>query len=69
MSDSVGEALPREIKRIRETVIPAYESIGPAGMFGLAFIRQSLTRAEDALSSGDVIAIVRAYADLKEIKA
>lgn len=30
MVDTVGDALPREMARIRDVVIPAYESIGPA---------------------------------------
>lgn len=68
MADSVGEALPREMKRVREVVLPAYyEVLKENPMTGLAIgmMQASLTAAEKALSEGDVLAILRAYEDLK----
>ena len=33
--DTLGDALPREMARVRDVVMPAYQSIGPAGAFAL----------------------------------
>lgn len=54
--------------RIRDEVIPAYEEAGPAGGFALAMIRAQLRKADEAVASGDVVAMAAAYQDLKEIK-
>ena len=66
MTDTLGDALPREIARVRDEVIPAYESIGAAGAFGLANVKRSLDRATAAQTSGDVVEMLRAYQELKE---
>jgi molybdopterin converting factor small subunit len=66
MVDTLGDALPREMTRIRDEVMPAYIEIGPSGIFALTMMRQSLDAAQKALAEGDVIAIMRAYEDLKE---
>ena len=63
---SVGEEIQKEIKRVRDEVMPAYQEIGPAGMFALGQMRQSLDYATKALAEGDVVSILRAYEDLKE---
>lgn len=68
MADSVGEALPREMKRVREVVLPAYYEVlkdAPMTAIAISMMQASLTAAEKALSDGDVIAIIRAYEDLK----
>ena len=64
--DTLGEALPREMARVRDEVMPAYVEIGPAGAFGLAMMRQNLDEAARALAEGDVVAMVRVYQSLKE---
>lgn len=64
---SLGEAFPLEQQRVRE-LIPLYQEIGPAGAFGLLMINQALTRAEQAAASGDVIAMLRSYEELKGFK-
>jgi len=66
--DSLGTALPAEMKRIREVVLPAYQSLGLVGQFGLVMINADLTRAEEALASGDVAAMIKSYASLREIE-
>ena len=63
---SLGEALPEEQARVRE-VLKAYHDIGPPGVFGATMIEQSLVAADQAVISGDIVAMVRAYQDLKEI--
>ena len=64
--DTLGEALPREMARVRDKVMPAYVEIGPAGAFGLAMMRRDLDEAARALAEGDVVAMVRVYQSLKE---
>lgn len=61
---TVGEDFPNELARVRE-LLSMYEKIGPNGMFGAVMIKQVLARAEKAQSSGDVVAIVRSYSELK----
>jgi len=68
MSTNLAEALPKEMARVRE-VLGHYKEIGPAGMFGAAFIEQDLRAAEVAAASGDVVAMIEAYMTLKEIEA
>ena len=62
---TLGDALPKEMKRIREDVIPAYQQIGPAGAFALAMMNNSLTHAEKAMMEGDVARMVVCCEDLK----
>lgn len=62
---SLGTALPAEMARVRDEVIPLYQEIGPAGALGLSLIRKSLDEAARALAEGDVVAMIRAYETLK----
>lgn len=62
---SLGEALPAEMARVRDVVMPPYMEIGPAGAFGLMMMRQSLDAATRALAEGDVIQMLVCYEDLK----
>lgn len=63
MSESLAEALPKEQKRVRE-IVAIYDTV-PNGHFAAAMMRQSLAEAERAAASGDVIAMMAAYEDLK----
>jgi hypothetical protein len=63
--DTLGEALPREMARVRDHVMPAYIEIGAPGRFALAMMRADLDAAAKALAEGDVIAMVQAYESLK----
>ncbi len=67
-TDTLGDALPREMARVRDRVMPAYREIGPAGAFALAMMRADLDVATKAIAQGDVVAMLRAYQSLKEIK-
>ncbi len=69
MTDTLGDALPREMARVRDHVLPHYLEIGPSGMFGAAFIRADLDRAARALASGDIAEMISAYKALKETEA
>lgn len=63
--DTLGDALPREMARVRDRVMPAYVSIGPAGAFALVMIRAALDEAARSMAEGDVAAMIRAYEALK----
>lgn len=67
-TETLAAALPKECARVRE-VLGHYKAIGPAGMFGAAFIEQDLREADQAMISGDVVAMIRAYQKLKEIES
>ena len=70
MSDtlSLGEAFPLEQARVR-VVLGHYKDIGPAGMFGAMMIEDMLRRADEAAMSGDVVAMLRVFQEMKEIKS
>lgn len=63
--DTLGEALPREMTRVRDEVMPAYQAIGASGAFALAFMRRDLDLAAKALAEGDVLAMIEVYESLK----
>lgn len=63
--NSLGEQLPREIARVRDEVLPAYLEIGLPGQFAVMMMRKALDNASEAMISGDVVAIIQAYEDLK----
>ena len=63
--NTLGDALPREIARVRDHVMPAYIARGPPGAFALAMMRTSLDAASRAMIEGDVVAMLRCYEDLK----
>jgi hypothetical protein len=65
--ETLADALPKEMARVRD-VLGHYKAIGPAGMFGAAFIEQDLRAADKAVMSGDVVAMLKAYNKLKEIE-
>lgn len=63
--DTLGEALPREMARVRDEVMPAYLAIGPAGTFALMLMRAALDCATKALAEGDAVECLRVYEELK----
>ena len=62
---TLGEALPAEMARVRDEVLPVYLSIGPSGLFAATWMRLALDKAAVAMIEGDVIAMMRAYEELK----
>lgn len=62
---NLGEALPKEMARVRDEVLPAYLEIGAAGVFGAHFMRSALDRAAKALAEGDVVEMLSVYEELK----
>ncbi len=65
-TETLGEALPREMARVRDEVMPAYREIGPSGLIALMAMRLDLDRAAKAMAEGDVIAMLAVYKSLKE---
>jgi len=65
MTDTLGDALPREMARVRDEVMPAYIAIGPPGTFALAMMRADLDLAAKAMVSGDTVTMIRVYESLK----
>jgi hypothetical protein len=68
MSRTLGEELPKEMARIRDVVMPAYQECGPSAALTLALMRHDLDRAAKALAEGDLPAMIDAYQALKEYK-
>ena len=69
---TLGEQLPKEQERVREVLV-GYEKIQvecPEMLcqFAIAMIKQSLKEADQAAISGDVVAMLAAYEDLKGIE-
>ena len=62
---SLGEALPKEIARVRDQVMPAYLEIGAPGLFALTMMRRDLDAASKAMMESDVVAMLRCYEALK----
>ena len=63
--ETLGDALPKEMARVRDVLMPLYQSIGVPGVPALTMMRMSLDNAAMAMASGDVVAMLRAYEDLK----
>lgn len=61
---NLAEAFPKEQARCR-TLLDQYRKIGPAGQFGGVMIEDVLRRADQAAASGDAIAMLRSFEELK----
>jgi hypothetical protein len=70
---TLGEALPREMARVRDEVMPQYLALrGMPGVnveFALSMMRYDLDRAANAMAAGDVVAMLEVYQSLKETEA
>ncbi len=67
--EDLPTALLHERDRVRDEIVPLYESI-PTGVFALAVtIRPALALADEALKEHDVVKMVQALAALREIEA
>ena len=71
-TDTLGDALPREQARVRD-VLQIYHDIDRSCpqancSFAIAMIKHSLAEADKAVISGDLVRMIAAYNDLKEIE-
>ena len=64
--DTLGDALPREMARVRDDVLPEYVAIGQAGAFAAGWMRAALDAAAKAMAEGDVVEMLRQYQILKD---
>lgn len=64
-TDSLGTALPREMARVRDEVLPVFVEIGISGAPAAAMMRADLDAAAKALAEGDVVEMIRVYESLK----
>lgn len=67
--ETLGDALPKEISRVRDELIPMYQSIGPSGSFAIALMRQALQKADTAMIEQDLPGMIAAYKDLQGFTA
>ena len=65
---SLGEALPAEIRRVREEIIPLYEEIGPSGKFAILMMNEILKRADAAVAEQDISKMIVSWSEVKDIK-
>lgn len=63
--DSLATALPAEVARVRDEVLPCYLGIGLSGMFAATLMRQDLDAASKAMIEGDTVEMIRIYQRLK----
>lgn len=61
---SLAEALPREIQRVREEVMPVYQTI-QTGAFAVLMMKQDLLKASTAIAEQDTVAMIRALEALR----
>lgn len=66
-SKNLMDGMFEEMTRCRE-VLTHYEAIGPAGLFGATMIKRSIALAEQSIKENDVIKMLIAYNDLKEVQ-
>lgn len=62
--ETLGTALPKEMSRVRDEVLPYYLEVGPPGIFAATMMRNDLDRATKALAEGDLPAMIEVYESL-----
>jgi len=74
MTDTLGDALPRELARVRE-VLAQYEAtyllpngVGRGCLYMIHEIKAALARADRAMINGDVIEMMIVFQSLKDIE-
>lgn len=62
--NTLADEFPKEQERCRQ-LLEQYKEIGPVGAFGHMMISDVLRRADQAAMSGDVVAMLRLYEEMK----
>ncbi len=65
--NTLADDFPKEQTRVRE-LLGQYKAIGAAGVFGATMIEQVLQRADQSAISGDIVAMLKSYEELKGCK-
>lgn len=63
--ESLGEAFPKEQARIRQLIADYRDLPGGAGHLGAMFLEDTLRRADEAAISGDVVAMIGLYEEMR----
>ncbi len=64
---TLGEDYPTQQARVR-TTLGYYRGIGIAGVFAAEMIEDLLRRADEAAISGDVVAMLPIYEEMKAVE-
>lgn len=64
MTESLAEAYPKELNRVKELLIE-YEKI-PTGTFGAAMLRILIDKSEKALQEQDTVLMIQCFKEMKE---
>lgn len=59
------EGIQAQCNRVRDELLPVYDSLGPVGAFGALMLREAVKEGEAAIASNDVVRMVKAYQSLK----
>lgn len=62
---NIIEGIQRQQARLREEIIPAYQSLGPCGAIALYVMNTAMKRADEAIATGDTVGMIAAYKDLE----
>jgi hypothetical protein len=65
---NIIEGIQQQCERVRG-ILPYYEEIGPAGMFGLTMLKAAIKEGEASIASDDVVRMLAAYKELEGCKA
>lgn len=65
--NTVGDGFLKQQERMRVCLQHGLE-IGPDGRFYVAVCKEILKRADEAAISGDVVLVLRSYAEMKEFQ-
>jgi hypothetical protein len=68
MGENLIESIQGRVAKMREEYIPAYQSIGPEGVFGVAMMRAAIQRAEKAVAAMDTVEMVSSLQELRDFK-
>lgn len=68
--ETLGDALPKEMARVRELIVLYRDpELRGAGNLAARMMEISLRQADVAVMSGDLVAMIRAYEDLRGYEA
>lgn len=72
-TESLGTALPKEISRVRDELLPQYLSLrGMPGVWvepAIALMQAALSKADRAMIEGDTVAMLACYQELQGFNA
>ena len=68
MAEGLIGAIQERCNELRDEYIPAYEAIGPAGMFATTMMKMAITRAETSIATMDTVEMVKSLEELRGFK-